>query len=189
MGTRCSRLKEHGLSALEGRFLLFIFVFLVIFVYPMFVGPKLRHDRTSCKYRLGHSAISALIYAGDYDGRFPDATAWMDRLTNYVKDRNVFNDFEEETKFGYGYAFRTRASRVQINSIDPMERLVLIFDSTKGSRNAAADLESLPNPGRHGGFNTLAFADGHAARARSPAGGQSIAEGIAEADAKVKLRH
>lgn len=63
---------------------------------------------------------------------------------------------------GYGYAFNSLLGRRMIEPNTQLESLPMLYDSINYARNASDPFGSLPNPGRHRGYNAIAYADGHA---------------------------
>jgi len=113
------------------------------------------------------------MYADDNDGHFPTAWSWMNRIFDYTKNESLCRDYEGVSKGGYGYAFRSSASSLSEADIASPPHFVLIFDSILTDRNASSEPWSLPNPGRHHGLDSIAFADGHAKQFANPSFGIS----------------
>lgn len=106
-------------------------------------------------------ANGMLLYVSDHDDVYPPANRWMDALTPYVPNPNVFvspafvNRADE-----YGYAFNAAlAGTSSHEDVDPYNT-ILVFDSTDLSRNATAPTSTLPNPPRYGVTNTISYANG-----------------------------
>lgn len=121
-------------------------------------GPA---STSACYSNLKQLAIGHIMYAADYDERFPDRDAWMDALKPYAKNEDVFicpviKELEDPQL--YGYAFNSTLSGAKV--LPNPEKVELVFDSINQARNASGTLESLPNPGRHDGMNNIAYADG-----------------------------
>lgn len=118
--------------------------------------------------------IADSIYAADYDDRQPPANAWMDALRKYVNGDEIFRSPGlPGAKPGspvYGLAFRGSLGNAKTTTDAGTDDVALIFDSDLTWRNAAADLDTLPDPPRYdsanGGCNVVGFAGGHAACVR-----------------------
>ncbi|HVT12539.1 MAG TPA: hypothetical protein VHE55_09745 [Fimbriimonadaceae bacterium] len=122
------------------------------------------------------TALAVLMYAADFDDRFPPAPVWADSVSPYSKsylpDHDVFRcpDLDELGPGRYGHAFYARLGLQSSQELaDPMNTPML-FDSTDLSWSAYGDLSLLPAQGRHpNGTNVVAFADGHAHATTVPA--------------------
>ena len=78
---------------------------------------------------------------------------WIERCPTFVKDKEVPKNL-------YGYAMNQAMSGAKPPP-NP-DTVPLIFESVNLARNASGTLDSLPNPGRHDGKNSIGYADGHA---------------------------
>lgn len=121
----------------------------------------------SCLSNVKQLALGAIMYANDYDNKWPTPEKWMDLTQPYVKTESVYHDIVGVQPGEYGYAFRESAWVSEAKSFDGLERFALLFDSDLKGRNAHSELWSLPSRGRHGveanmGSDNVAFADGHA---------------------------
>ena len=90
----------------------------------------------------------------------------MDASLPYVKAETNWH-CPSVPKGMYGVAFNAALSRAKPPK-DPA-KTPLVYDSVNPIRNASDQVTSLPSPGRHGGKNTIAYADGGAKRVASPA--------------------
>ena len=145
-------------------FLLFAVVLLAFLVVPA-CGCQSRHSAmaTACLSNLKQQASGLLQYADDHDERLTARDAWMDGVAPYVKQEGVFHD-PELPKGSYGYAFNAALSSAKPPK-DP-EKVPMVYDSVNPIRNASDRVTSLPKPGRHGGKNTMGYADGHMKRVK-----------------------
>ena len=114
-----------------------------------------------CLSNVKQSALGLLQYTADADDRFPPRDHWMDATLPYVKSEDVWH-CPSVPKGAYGYAFNAALSRAKPPK-DPA-KTPLVYDSVSPIRNASDLVTSLPKPGRHGGKNSVAHADGHAKR-------------------------
>ena len=115
--------------------------------------------------------LAALMYANDADDHLPVAGTWMDAVSTYAKDESCLHSpgagadaaRPEDT---YGLAFRRSLSNAIEPKIQEPDKVALIFDSTDLRRNAAGELNLLPQPPRYdrpgGAVNVVVFVDGHA---------------------------
>ncbi|MEP6756108.1 MAG: hypothetical protein ABJA67_11460 [Chthonomonadales bacterium] len=91
------------------------------------------------------------IYAEDNEGYLPRTERWMDHLQGYIDREARLHcptvSHASEPTFGYamanGAAYQKRS--------DDTRSVVLIFDSTNTTRNAAGEETLKPIPGRHRG--------------------------------------
>ena len=105
--------------------------------------------KTPCAVSLKNAFQALSMYAVENDERFPDAEHWMDRIT--FQQGTMLSGCDAVPE-GVGLAFNSRFSAAVIPQPSDEEHL-LVFDSTKLGANEHDRLESLPNPGRHGGKN------------------------------------
>jgi len=143
-------------------------VILAAILFPVFAQARLAALKTSSLSNAKILGIAAVMYSGDYDDHLPSAKNWMDVTAAYkqpemdwekvCRSPAVFKD----DPAAYGYAYRKSLSGKSMEKIEDSANTALIFDSTVLTRNAAAELDTLPNPARYGSTNTVAFTDGHA---------------------------
>jgi len=139
-----------------------IVLVLAAILFPVFAQTKgTRH--ITCLSNVKQTVLGSIMYADDYDNRLPKAEKWMDTIYPYTKNEFMYHDQAVGFKGDrYGYAYRDTASGKNEDLFPEPAEFPLIFDSNLLSRNANGDLSSLPRPGRHGGSNTIGYADGHA---------------------------
>jgi len=99
-----------------------------------------------------------LIYSNDYDDRCPPSR-WMALMAPYTKDSKDMLDVGQWE--GMHYAMNKAIRRADLRKVESPEKVPAFFDTSLDMDNAVSGLESLPNPGRHGGINNAAYADGH----------------------------
>ena len=132
-------------------------------LFPVFAQSKGR-KRVTCLSHVKQLAAGLLMYASDSDDRLPDRDAWMDAESAYVKPTAVFRC--PQAKGPYGYAFNAFLDRASLARFPDPKAVPTVYDSVNPIRNASDAFASLPLPGRHDGFNTVAYLDGHARRVR-----------------------
>ena len=109
--------------------------------------------------------LAALIYANDFDDRFPRADRWVDETFHYVRKESIYDDPDLKQPGSSGYGFRDRASSVDTKTITDPNKFIILFTTVLKGRNAHGDLDSMPNPGRGANqYNCVGFSDGHAKR-------------------------
>jgi prepilin-type processing-associated H-X9-DG protein len=160
--TRKSLLWE-SLSWLELLMVLLVFALLGAILFPVYTngGPS---RSTGCLSNVKQMGVMQIMYAADYDDRFPLRDNWMDSTQEYRKSEGIlrcptFAFDEKAPKNLYGYAMNQAMSGAKIPP--KPDTVPLIFESVNLARNASGTLDSLPNPGRHNGKNMIGYADGH----------------------------
>ena len=151
-----------------------LLLFLVLVVLPLGSKGNLGHValRNVCLRNVKVMGLGCLMYSEDYDNRFPLTARWMDDLQGYVKSEATLhcpsfshplgNSKEALAKVPYGYAMnRFLSGSNAVKLAEPHEK-PLIYESIELGRDVSGFLTDVPNPGRHGGSNEFAFADGHA---------------------------
>jgi len=133
------------------------------FLFPIFAKAKSGSYRNRCYSNLFQVAQTISLYANDSDGVLPSADRWMDALDRYTKWPNFQLHDPEGVKAGdYGYAFRDKASALNLSKVDNLKGYPVVFDSILMQRNAHSELGTLPHPGRHRGRDSIVYLDGHA---------------------------
>lgn len=137
---------------------------LAAILFPVFAQARFAAQRTATVNNAKVSANAALMYSADWDDRLPPADTWMDATLSYTKDNQVYKSIlaagDDPNKFGF--AFRLDLGGKKTLDYEDPYRWAMIFDSTLTDRNAASNLETLPEPGRYQGSNIIGFLDGHA---------------------------
>ncbi len=115
------------------------------------------HPHAVCLSNVNNISLALQMYVDDNDDRFPPASDWSDRLSEYVRNRDVYRcDKADGLECGFAYnAFLSGASLADI--ADPSQ-VVVIFESERGW-NAAGGPELLPDEPRHLGGDNYGFAD------------------------------
>ena len=151
-------------------------VFVLIVVFFPWEESKETAKRYACLSNVKRRALSLTMYAEDADGCFPARVRWMDATAVYLTPKALLYEGEDPHpdrsmrcpavfKVGFGYAFNKALSGSK--SPPRPESMPMVYDSTRLARNASDLVTSLPLPGRHGGKDNVAYADGHA-KARVP---------------------
>ena len=109
------------------------------------------------------------MYSGDFDDRAPLRDSWMDDVGPYVKNGLLFHCPTVEGLNLYGYALNAGVKRIDERYVHP-NTTPLIYDSVNQARNASDLVTSLPEPGRHDGWDNMVYIDGHAKSIRPSAG-------------------
>lgn len=114
-----------------------------------------------CLSNTKQQATALILYASEHDERFPRRDYWMDWIAPYARGHDFFHHAGPAPR-SLGYAFNAALSE-RIAPQNP-EAVPMNYDSANPIRNASDRFTSLPRPGRHGGKNSVAYADGHARR-------------------------
>ncbi len=115
----------------------------------------------TCMSNQKQLALGFLMYAQDYDEKFPPANRWADGTTPYLKSKAVYNCPEVKE---FGYAFSTAMSRKPLSKIAEPSKERLLFDSLILKKNAYGKEKDIDKR-RHAEFGFIqAFVDGHVKR-------------------------
>lgn len=156
------------LSLLEVLLLCIMLFALAAILFPVYTGGGYTPGpATHCLSNVKQLALMQIMYSADYDDRFPLRDNWMDSTKEYRKGDDMlrcpsFSWDESSPKNQYGYAMNQVMSGAKATS--PSADMPLLFDSINLARNASGTLDSLPDPARHNGKNTIGYADGHVKR-------------------------
>lgn len=132
-----------------------------------------RKEQLECFSNLKQIELALMHYVQNHGYHFPDAERWVNEIAPYIKDASIFHDPASRADSKYSYAFNRNLSGLPLSKLtkNTPESVVMVFDSTKSTKNASDTGQSLPSPGRHSGGNDFLFADGHVKWLR---GGQSL---------------
>ena len=107
-------------------------------------------------------SVGIILYEKDHHEMMPDADHWADEIMPYVKDESVFRDPSAPAREEWSYAFNRTLSHVYFGKVDYPAHTVMLFESSKGAKNASDTGQSVPLPGWHLGGTDYLTADGHA---------------------------
>lgn len=137
-------------------------------LFPVFARAKQAAITKVCAENQRALAHAVLLYSLDHDDRLPIANEWQDSLALYdpgaPKIRCPASPLRQS-----GYAFAFELDSKKLATVQKPAEQAMIFDSMFARSNAAADLTTLPSPGRHllrVPGNNVTFADGHTAFVR-----------------------
>ena len=125
-----------------------------------------RAQATGCQSNLKQLASAMMMYAQDYDERYPVAERWTGVLDPYLRNTFIYA-CPARPGLHWGYAMTESVSEAPMKVIAAPAQTPLLFDSDQGVPGAA----DAPSRAafRHPGGANVAFADGHvAARGRLP---------------------
>lgn len=127
----------------------------------VFAKARERAKRAISQSNLKQISLGVIQYMQDHDEIMPDAAKWVDEIMPYVKDKALFRDPSAPASQAYSYAYNRTLSHQTLAVIEAPASTVMLFESTKGVKNAADTGQSVPRPGRYLGGTDYAFADGH----------------------------
>lgn len=144
-----------------------ILLLLVLILIPLEAGHRPRPGG-SCISNLKQLALATFMYEAD-ENLTPPRDVWMDAIVPYHKNPYIekCSILLKKKQQGYGYAFNSLLEKKLLSKVKDPETEPMIYDSINYGRNASDPKTSLPNPGRHGEKNVIAYADGHAASVKS----------------------
>lgn len=131
----------------------FIVVIVAAILYPVFADVHIGHRRGTIS-NLKQLSLGLVMYAGDYDERFPLVDTWMDATDQYTRgepvliDPALFEANKPRVPGIYGFAFYKPLCALDAYYIENQDEVPLVFQSTLLHRNATGGLDTLPNPPR-----------------------------------------
>jgi prepilin-type processing-associated H-X9-DG protein len=163
---------------------------LAAILFPVFAQAREKARQTACLSNVKMMSTGIMMYAQDYDERFPIAEQWTTGIEPYTKNERIFNcpTLNPASQYGsessgssgsvvYSYGFNKELSRLEMYKILDPRSAVMLFESDKKTKDATDPLESIANPPRHSQGNNFGYADGHAKWWRadtSPTGDHSL---------------
>lgn len=127
-----------------------VFLAVVMGVGPIWDGLLRRRNQDLCQRHLIQLGFSLLLYAQDYDERFPPASAWCEAAEPTLPGPESFHCPADRPGKPYSYA-ANRAMGLQ--PCVSVGRVVLLFESDQGVRNANGGEELLAPVTRHNPFH------------------------------------
>jgi len=109
-----------------------------------------RRCQYACSSNVAQLALGVLMYAQDYDERFPSAATWDEAIFPHVKNREVFRCPRNNTKASVSYAMHERWGLAGLGEIDAPAEAVMLYEVEAGQ----------PTYRHNDGIN-LGFCDGH----------------------------
>ncbi len=160
------RSKAYGLAVaglvinLVGSFISLFFLGMVAAIaLPAFFKAREHARQSSCLSNEKQLALGMLMYAADYDERFPLAENWTDGLYPYIKNNQILV-CPSAPDNPCGYAFNSALAGLEQSKLKTPAEQVMLFESDAG-RNAAGGKNLLVPEPRHSGGDNFAFCDGH----------------------------
>ena len=127
-------------------------------------APGRSTQTNTCESHLKKLFNALQQYSDAYDGMLPPSDRWVSALQDPAqsfvsKEEASFLNCPQAGGKG-GYAMNKELSGIRIKTIANLAGTPLLFDSSLTGIDATDKLESLPNPGRHGGKNHVLNLDG-----------------------------
>jgi len=119
-----------------------------------------RAEATGCQSNLKQLALGMMMYAQDYDERYPVAERWTSVLDPYLRNTLIFA-CPARPSLRWGYAMAESVSEAPMKVITAPAQTPLLFDSDLGMPGAADSPSRAAF--RHPGGANVAFVDGHVA--------------------------
>jgi hypothetical protein len=135
---------------------------LAAILLPVFAQARVAAQFTQAVVNVKQVGTAAIIYAADYDDRFPHQN-WQDQLIPLVQDPDVFNDpFRARAGGKNGLAFHDRLLGASMLSILEPEASAMIYLTTQEGPNAVGNVSDVRFPQNQG--TVIGFADGSTKR-------------------------
>jgi len=126
----------------------------------VFAKARENARRAVSQNNLNFLVVGIERYQTDHDV-MPDADRWVDEIMPYIGTTAAFRDPSAPPGEAWSYAFNRALSHKPIGLGEGPASTVMLFESSKGVKNASDTGQSVPRPGRHRGGTDYAFADGH----------------------------
>jgi hypothetical protein len=103
---------------------------------------------SSCEDHLRAIGEAMEAYSIEWSGRLPPADRWCDALyPKYLKSNSSFAC--KRARGEYGYAMNSKLSGAKLRGIENVDRVPLVFETTKARRNANDPVTSRRRDGPH----------------------------------------
>ena len=134
-------------------------ILLVAVLFPIFRCARIAAQERLCVQHLKTLGMAMLLYAEDWNERYPPSRTWCDSTRPYVRSLDDYR-CPAARHLRCGYAMNARLDRFKMQEMTEPNETVMLFDAI-GGWNLAGGKELIAR--RHSGGAVLAFADGHAA--------------------------
>jgi prepilin-type processing-associated H-X9-DG protein len=127
-------------------------------------GPRDSRNAT-CQSNLKQIALGLMMYAQDYDERFPPADRWQSGALPYIRNRGLFICPADRGAKATSYATNYKLDKLGVSQVTQPADTFMLFESNLHVYNAY-DKGRLPGasiawPPRHELGNNYAYTDGH----------------------------
>lgn len=142
--------------------LMFYCVFFVVgaIVAPIIAASRPVATRSTCLLNLKQLALGHIMYASDYDERFPIAGQWSDLIYPYTKKMEILKCSDAKTP--ESYAMNDAVSSFSTEKLSSPDQTVLLFEADAYLTNASGGREWFVR--RHNDTGSVAYTDGHVKR-------------------------
>ncbi len=121
---------------------------LAAILFPVFGRAREKAEATACLSNVKQLGLALMMYAGDHEGRLPEANSWEEAIAEYVGDNEAV--FTCPTT-GQGYIFNEALSGVDLKDLDNPQEIPMLWEPALGT-----------GAGPHLGQFVVCYADGHA---------------------------
>ena len=125
-----------------------------------------KQRKPSCISNVKQLSLGLMMYAQDYDDRFPPTAGWSAHLWPYVKVESAFHCPSLGMR-GYGYAFDRRLDRISLEKLTAPSETAALYETTDWAKDATWPGTRFAT--RHSDRGCVAFADGHVKALKSDA--------------------
>lgn len=137
---------------------------MAVTIVPVIRSARIKAHQVQCIQHQKDLAMAMLLYAHDYDERFPRASIWCDTIRPRVSSPESYR-CPEARHLRSGYAMNRALDCRSLSSLEEPGSTVALFDAT-GGWNSSGGRELLAK--RHVGGAIISFADGHVKWIRLP---------------------
>jgi len=146
-------------------------------LFPVFSQAKLAATNTLCISNVKRLGIANVIYAAEFDDKFPLGPKWNEAIAKYEPDETTFHcpiALRESGPSSYGYGFNEDMAGEGV--VPAPEKTILLFESQDLSPGFLGGEADLADPVRHkkGGHFGMADSSAKYIPYRDPAASNSL---------------
>jgi prepilin-type processing-associated H-X9-DG protein len=159
----CATILHGGADSMDFVVPHIIIFVLAIVLFPVFSSARAKAQKIACLSNVKQLGLAVLMYAQDWDDRFPSANHWGDAAIRYLEPQNVPTLLHcPVASSAYGYAFNQALDQLPVDKVSSPKQIVMLFEADATNRNTAGNRNLVAKPPRHSGEDNYLFADGHA---------------------------
>ncbi len=132
-----------------------------------FSDARAQARKATCISNEKQIALAMIMFAGEHDGRLPDASRWTEEIMPYAKNERILHCPEDTSKAGSSYGMNAALSGKKLDEIPNPSETVLLFETAHPGPSPSGGPGSVVAP-RHPGGNNFAYADGHVKLEKEP---------------------